>query len=95
MHSVIASVSSDHSAPLSVTAPSPSAASTIARFVIDFEPGIAICAGDALSAASASAESGTTSISSGSGIIWVVVVVLLLLLELLLSCGAVCGTRSR
>ena len=46
MHSVIASVSSDHSAPLSVTAPSPSAASTIARFVIELRPcGIAIAAG--------------------------------------------------
>eukprot|EP00964_Phaeocystis_antarctica_P085268 scaffold53835_cov57-Phaeocystis_antarctica.AAC.3 len=68
MQSVIASVSSLHSAPRSVTSPSPSAASTMARFVIDLLPGMTISDFVVRNASSCSAEKGATSMSAGSGI---------------------------
>ena len=69
MQSVIASVSSLHSAPLSVTIPVAWAASTRARLVMLFEPGMTISALVALNWASCSAENGTTSMSFGSGML--------------------------
>ena len=68
MQFAIASVSSLHNAPFRTTIPSPSAASTMARFVMDLLPGMTIFAFvSRAKACSWAGLKGTISMSSGNG----------------------------